>query len=290
MKPHSLHRLASRVYNIPHLLTTPAFNVILDYFDARNSTGVINFMPATSGVPEYMPDDDNETDDNTANDVCVICVDGSLTYKPLMTMCGEIGTSYESLSNQVENAIEEGCSTIILEMSSPGGEAQHVFETAQDIRDMCDAAGVKLVAYADTMACSAAYALSVVCDEIVMNPSAVVGSIGCVVCLMDTSKAMDMAGYKRIFITSGDQKVPFTEDGSFKPDFLAEIQRDVDALNMQFTNFVSQYTDIPTDTIIGFQAGTFNAQEALDNGLANKIMTKKQFAAYVADTYTKGAM
>ena len=59
------------------------------------------------------------------------------------------------------------------------------------------------------MACSVYYALIAQCDEVIANPDAIVGSIGCCVALTDVSKAMEMEGVKRIFITSGSNKVPF---------------------------------------------------------------------------------
>jgi ClpP class serine protease len=199
-----------------------------------------------------------------------------------MTMCGEAGTSYQSLVDQVEEMADAGVKTIIMEVSSGGGEASHCFEAAADIRAIADENGIELIGYADTLACSAAYALLCVCDSITANPSATVGSVGCVVALMDTSKAMEQAGLKRVFITSGDNKVPFAADGSFKKEFLDEIQADVNRLNVEFASHVSVYTGLDIETIMGFQAKTFSADEALKLGLVNAVMTSKQFAAHVA--------
>lgn len=273
MPKHSLLRLASKIYNVPHLITPQAFSVVLDYLDSRNNGAAMM----------VQQDTEDATDDATMeNGIAVISVEGSLSYKPVMTMCGEAGTSYQSLQAKVDDAIESGCTTIVFDMSSGGGEASHVFQAAESIREACDEANVKLIAYADVMACSAAYALSVIADEVIVNPSSCVGSIGCVVALMDTSKAMEQAGLKRIFVTSGDSKVPFAADGSFKQEFLDDIQKDVNQLNDEFAAFVSKYSGLEVETIKSFQAKTFNAQEALEAGLANKIMTNKEFAQYVA--------
>lgn len=274
---HSLLRLSQSIFNVPHLITPQAFNVVLDYLDARNSGKQLMVPMDTISEPE----EDNDPTDG----LFVLSIDGSLTYKPLMTMCGEVGTSYQSLTDQVEEAIENGATTIVMNVTSGGGEASHLFETSSAIRQMCTDANVKLLAYADTMACSAAYGLSVIADVLVVNPSAIVGSIGCVVCLLDDSVAMDNAGLKRVFITSGDSKVPYDSDGKFKSDFLESVQEDVDALNDQFASFVSQYTGIDTETIKGFQAQTYNAQEAVELGLATSVMTNKEFAAYAVSVH-----
>lgn len=276
MSNHSLIRLYSKLHNTPHLITPEAFNVVLDYFELRNSEG-FKLMAVS--------DADAQPVGESRGDVGVLRVDGSLTYKPVMTMCGAAGCSYASLVNQVEEMADAGVKTIVMEVTSGGGEASHVFEAADDIRAICDEAGIKLIGYADTLAASAAYALIAVCDEVIANPSATLGSIGCVVALLDTSKAMEQAGLKRIFVTSGASKVPFAEDGSFKQEFLDEIQADVDRLNADFAAHVSKYTGIDASTIMGLEAAVFDANEAVQLGLANKVMTTKQFAQYVADLH-----
>lgn len=272
---HNLLRLAETVYNTPHCITSEALSVALDYLERRNSEAEFARYDEKPVNPERSA--------KPVNGLGVLSVDGSLTYKPIMTMCGELGTSYQSLVRQTEELIHNGAKTIVMEVTSGGGEAAHCFETANEIRALCDAKGVKLIGYADTMAASAAYALLSVCDVAIANPSAQVGSIGCVVALLDTAKAMDMAGVKRIFITSGESKVPFDEDGSFKKSFLEDIQARVDALNEEFTNHVSEHTGLDAKTIRSFEAKTFRAPEALEKGLINSVMTNKEFAEYIAE-------
>lgn len=273
---HSLYRLYSKLHNTPHLITPEAFSVVLDYFEYRNGDEFKMMIPTDKAERPVGA---------TSGDIGVLMVDGSLTYKPVMTMCGEAGTSYQSLVAQVEQMADEGIKTIVMEVTSGGGEASHVFQAAEDIRAICDENGIKLVGYADTMAASAAYALIAICDEVIANPSASLGSIGCVVALLDTSKAMEQAGLKRIFITSGESKVPFAEDGSFKKEFLDEIQEDVNRLNADFAVHVEKYTGIDVATVMGFEAKVFSADEAVKRGLANQVMTNKQFAAYVASLH-----
>lgn len=280
MHPHSLFRLATKVYNTPHLITPDSLSVVLEYFEKRNSSE-FRF--------DISEDRYEESDDEAkpyANGLGVLTVDGSLTYKPVMTMCGEVGTSYQSLVRQTEEMAAAGVKTIVMEVTSGGGEASHVFQAAEEIRTICDENGIELLGYADTMAASAAYALISICDVVVANPSASLGSIGCVVALLDTSKAMDQAGLKRIFVTSGKSKVPFAEDGSFKASFLEELQTEVDRLNAEFADHVSKYTGLAVGDIMDMEAKVFNAQEALSRGLCNAVMTNKEFMRFVADIHS----
>ena len=272
-------RLTNMAYDTPHLITTNSLEKLLSYLDIRNSASLMRLddMP--------MEDDSEEEDDEEIIDDCVayICVDGAITYKPVVGMCGEVkGTSYKGLLESVENAIEQGAKIIVMDFCTPGGMASHAFEYSDEIRRLCDESSIELIGYVDEMACSAGYLLACPCDEVIANKDAVIGSIGAVVALTDVSEAMTKAGIKRIYITSGDAKVPYAEDGSFKKDFIDKIQVEVDMLNERFVQHVNKYTGISVDTLKGLEAESFNAEEALKLGLINKIMTNSEFATYLA--------
>lgn len=274
---HSLFRLTETIFNRPHCITATAFSQVIDYLINRNS-GVASLERFDDAPAEV------ETAPTYANGIGVLQVSGTLTYKPVMTMCGEVGTSYQSLVAQTEDMAEAGVHTIVMEVNSGGGQAAGCFEAAAEIRSICDENGIQLIGYADEQACSGAYALVCVCDVIIANPSADVGSIGVVVGLMDTSKAMQMAGLKPVFITAGDSKVPYDADGSFKQSFLDDIQAEVDSTNDEFMAHVSKFTGLGVKTIRGFEAKVFNANTAQSLGLINTVMTNKEFAQFVAQS------
>lgn len=302
MKPHSLFRLAQRIYNTPQLITPTAFHVILDAFQNRHDRTTLDYLDdIKDGINGKSPLDDASVglDDDSSNSdpknpidddedtitMGLLRVDGSLTYKPVMTLCGEMGTSYQGLVTQVQEMADAGIKTIVMEVTSGGGEGAHCFQSAQQIRDICNQNDIQLIGYADEMACSAAYAFICISDVVVANPSAILGSIGVVVALLDQSVAYEQAGLKRIFITSGDNKVPFAADGTFKQSFLDEIQEDCDKMNAEFIAFVSANTGLSEKSIKDYQAQVFDAETAVQKGLANAVMTHTQFAAYVAQAH-----
>lgn len=276
---HNLFRLQESLYGVPHLITESALAPILEYLNQRNS--------ADFKAPEKM-DVKKANEPSKVGHIGEIAVDGALTYKPVNTACGPSGVSYQGLLEQVETLIEGGVTTLIMTHSSPGGEAAHCFSTAQDIRAMCDANGVKLISYIDTMSASASLALGIVADEVIIHPSATTGSIGCVVALMDKSKAMADAGLKPIYIASTPGKTPFQNDGSFSEEFLAQVQEDVTRLGTQFAEHVSTHTGIDVETIKSMNAKMFHAEAALEAGLVNKVMDHNQFTDYVLSLH-KGA-
>ena len=291
MSANKLFRLASTIYNTPHLIKPSELERILNYIDARNFDFL---MPVPEADQEEEDDNEEPTsiEDLIENGIAVINIEGSLTPFPVYSECGQVGMAYSQIEDQVEDYIEAGATTIILEFNSGGGSASHLFETVSNIRQMCDEKDIKLIGYAQTCACSAAYAIACVCDELYTNPSAELANIGCVVSLIDLSKAMEQAGIRKIYLTSGTSKVPFDADGSFKQSFLDDVQAQVDKLGTQFVEHVAKYTGIDAKIIRGFEAASFDAEDSLSNGLVNGIMTNREFVKYVVQNVTtdKGSM
>ena len=281
MSANKLFRLASTIYNTPHLIRPLEFEKILDYIDSRNFDMIL--PPSLDDSEENTEDDITSIEDMIENGFAVINVEGSLTPFPIMSACGQVGMAYSQIEEQVEEYIEAGAKTIVMEFNSGGGSASHLFETLNNIRTMCDEADVELIGYAQTCACSAAYAMAVICDELYSNPSADLANVGCVVALSDTSKAMEQEGIKKIYLTSGTSKVPFDNDGSFKQSFLDDVQAQVDKLGTQFINHVSQYTGIDSKIIRGFEAASFDADEALERDLITGIKTQREFVDYIVN-------
>lgn len=279
MKKQSVMRLTSSVYNTPHLITSDSLEKILTYLDLRNNQLI-----------DQVEDDEENTDDSAdkIGNVGYIKVHGALTYKPVMGMCGEVqGTSYIGLLEQVESLIEEGVSVIVMDFSSPGGQASHINEYSKAIRKLATDNNVELIAYVDEMACSGGYWLACECDEVIANPDSTIGSIGVVVALTDFSVAMEKAGIKRVFITAGANKVPFDTEGKFKPEFLAKVQKEVDDLNEKFAAHVSEQTGLSVQEVKDLSADTFTAEEALSIGLINSIKTHSEFVEYISAKVNK---
>ena len=70
-------------------------------------------------------------------------------------------------------------------------------------------------------------------------------------------------------------KFHFAADGSFKKEFLDKIQKDVNKANDQFVSHVSNHTGLSIQSIKDLNAETFDADEALEIGLVNSIMTNQ---------------
>ncbi len=281
--PHALFRLREKTLNTPQLMSVQGFDAIAKYLDDRCSQDF---------KLEVGDSDRGQVNErfsfNPDIGVATLSIDGPLSYRPVTMFgmdCG--GTSYTQLKEDFTYLVESGANTIAFTADSPGGEAHGLFPTAQYMRDLANANGVKILAFVDGMSASASYGLTSIADEIIVSPGSEVGSIGVVVRLMNDSKALEKEGYERSFVYAGNSKVPYAEDGSFRPEFIGDIQSKVDSLYVEFTEFVANQRNLTVDSVRSTEARTFLPKEAAELGLIDHVMTVESFYNYLADTAQK---
>lgn len=184
-------------------------------------------------------------------------------------------TSPEAIGRMVDLAANDpNVKTILLDVNSPGGNVQGITECAAKIR--AARATKQVVAVANYQMCSAAYWLASQADEIVVSPSAEIGSIGVLSMHEDISKAAEMDGVKTTFVTAGKYKA---EGNNFEPladEARVEIQARVDAVYADFTSDVSKGRGVPVATVRGASFGqgrTFLAADAVSRQMADRVAT-----------------
>ncbi|MNK14300.1 putative protease SohB [compost metagenome] len=274
---HELVRLKEKILDTPHLVHPATFQTIVSYLNDRNA--MENFEPEARMDGE---DYGNYTY-NEDSGVAVMNISGPLTYRPYMTLCGDGGANYQTIKSDFAELVEMGAHTVVLGIDSGGGEAYQCFATARYMRGLADANNVKIISFVDGMAASAAYGLAVAADEIIVAEGSEVGSIGVLVRLINDSKALEKEGYERTFVSAGKEKIPFAADGSFKPEFLQEIQDKVDSLYAEFAGFVASRRNLSVESVIATEAKTFLPEKAMSLGLIDKVMTVEGFYEYLAD-------
>lgn len=273
---HELVRLRSKLFDTPLLVDSKSFESILNYVDKR-----------CEGNVEVTPKAGNEfsmysTLHYQESNLGVIHISGPLTNKSTgwEAFCG--GTSYESIKEDFEALLEAGTKTVAFMVESGGGEAYGMMDTGNYLRKLADENNVKIISYVDGLSASAAYGLTAISDEIITNKNSEIGSIGVLIRLMNDSKALEMEGYERSFISAGTQKIPFAEDGSFRKEFLDDLQYKVDALYKDFTEYVAEHRNLSVEAVRNTQANTFLAEDAIALGLADKVMTQEDFYSYLS--------
>lgn len=220
-----------------------------------------------------------------------IQIKGALTYEESgwEALCGM--SSYERIQGEAENLIKRhNVDEILFEINSGGGQAYGCFEAASYVKELSKQHNVKIISYVDGMAASGAYAWAAISDELICNPMGKVGSIGVVLPLVNTAERDKKDGVKRIYITSGKNKVPFDEDGNYTEHTLNEYRKTSNAIYDVFVSHVADMRGLTEQEVIDTEANVFIAQEAKEKGLIDSIMTKEQFYRHINESYGDNIM
>lgn len=282
---HSLIRVKGSLVNTPHLIESNSFNSIMEYVNKRIE-GSVEITPKT-----FLDEEDEEQvvvrNYNPETKTGFLSINGPTTYRRTgwEALCG--GTSYEALKEQMESFVELGAKTVVMDVSSGGGEAHGMLDSANYIRQLANDNGIYIVGFADGSACSAAYGLISIADEVVATIDSSIGSVGVLISLTNPSKALEKEGYERTFVTAGKSKVPFADDGSFRPEFIQRLQTQVDELYDRFTDHVANHRGLSQQDVKNTEADVFSAKEALDIGLIDSIKTFEQFDDYLVELSSK---
>jgi signal peptide peptidase SppA len=145
--------------------------------------------------------------------VAMISLMGSITRRGSLWSDFFGGATVDGLISALRNvAADDGISTVLLNIDSPGGTVDGLPELASEVRKLRDSKHV--VAIANSLAASAAYWVASQADEIVATPEAMVGSIGVFTVHLDYSAMMEQDGVKATFIQAGKYK---TEANPYQP-------------------------------------------------------------------------
>lgn len=179
-------------------------------------------------------------------------------------------TSYDTMRRDLQTALDDPkVNAILLNIDSPGGSALGVNELAEAVYQ---ARGTKrIVAYVGGMGASAGYWLASAADKVIVDPMAVLGSIGAQIATSDTTAADEKKGVKRFrFVSSVSPRKnaePGTEDGD------SELQGTVDAMGQVFVDVVARNRGVDTQTVLKDfgKGGTFVGKDAVKAGLADAV-------------------
>jgi capsid assembly protease len=204
----------------------------------------------------------------TPEGVAIIPVKGTLIHHAslLEKQCG--ACSYDDIRRDVNRAMNDGATKIVLNMDTPGGMCMGCAETGRVIKRASEF-GIPTVAVTDSLMCSGGYWLASNCDAIYATQTAEVGSIGVITSFMDQSKRYEMAGVKPVIFTSGDLKGTGFPGTSLSEAQADHIKADVAHFFGMFKASVLQNRIVEDDSMRG-QA--FTGDQALERGLVDRVV------------------
>ena len=219
------------------------------------------------------PLSNEQKDYEVIDGVAVISASGAIAKR--MNLFSQIsgGISSEILGHQIEAAMnDDDVTAIVLDIDSPGGTVDGTFELADRIYSM--RGDKQIVALANGLMASAAYAIGAAADAIYMSGNTThVGSIGVVAAHTDYSKMEKQAGIKTTEIYAGKYKRIASQYEPLSAEGRENIQEAVDYLYSIFVERVAVFRGVSVDTVLEDMADgkLFIGQQAIDAGLVDGV-------------------
>ena len=159
--------------------------------------------------------------------VPVVCLTGIIGFTtPLKP-----GLTLENIARVLERAFGmRKPRAVALAINSPGGSPVQAHLIYQRIRQLAEEKKIPVIAFVEDVGASGGYMIACAADEIVCDPSSIVGSIGVLGATFGFPKAMKKLGIERRVYTAGERKLmldPFLPEKPEDVKRLKAIQREI---------------------------------------------------------------
>jgi len=204
--------------------------------------------------------------------VAVITLQGSI-----ISRAPEWAESYGYVSpqafarNMIAAADDASITTIVIACDSPGGTVSGTVEAAEAVAYA--RARKQVVAVASDLMCSAALWICSQASQIIVTPTAMVGSIGVITSHTDISGYYSQLGVVVTYIRSAVKKALGQPTEALTETALAERQALVDSIHTQFVASVAAGRKKPVETVASKWATgqVWVGQEAVAVGLVDRV-------------------
>jgi protease-4 len=229
--------------------------------------------------------DDEEADDvgyEVNNGIAVMHVRGGITKYP--TSFGPVmgGTSCvgmrRALQHMVDNQTKQNIKAAIIQGESHGGTADGVDQLNRFIQRV-DAQNFPVFGYADDVSTSAMYWILSGTREIGANTNALVGSVGGMTALVDTSKKFEQQGIKVVPIATGTLKAVGAPGVEITEPQIKYIESILKAKVQPFFDAVQKGRKLTTEQLkpIISTAETVGALQGKEIGLVDTVCDLDEF-------------
>ncbi|MEL6959620.1 MAG: S49 family peptidase [Pseudomonadota bacterium] len=185
---------------------------------------------------------------------------------------GTRGLSDRGLAESIEKAFASKPKAVALEISSPGGSAVQSSLIAARIRRLAEEKDIPVYAFVEDVAASGGYWLATAADEIWVDHSSIIGSIGVISANFGLTGTLEKIGAERRVYTAGKSKSMLDP---FQPEKAADVKRLkglLDDIHVAFKDHVSSRRNgkLPEDQDL-FTGEIWVGQKGIDVGLADHI-------------------
>lgn len=252
------------------LITAEALDTLMAVADRQ---GNVEALETRLGRPL-----DNTRTVTVRDGVAIVPVAGPIFRRANLFAAISGATSTEILATGIQAALDDpSIKAIVLDIDSPGGAATGINELSELIHQARGRKPIK--AYVGGTAASAAYWIASGADEIVVDDTAQLGSVGVV---LNIRTREDRPGEKTYEVVSSNapNKRPDLESEAGR----AQLQARVDELAAVFLDKVARNRDIPRDEINDRfrQGGIATGALAVEAGMADRLGSLESLIAELA--------
>jgi signal peptide peptidase SppA len=187
-------------------------------------------------------------------------------------LLGGRGLSIESVAPLLKRAFEtKGAKAVALALNSPGGSPVQSALIAQRIRLHAREKGLPVIAFVEDVAASGGYWLACAADEIVADPSSIVGSIGVISSGFGFQDLIARIGVERRVHTSGENKSMLDPFRPEQPEDVERLKRLQAEIHDGFKDWVRERRGklLKGDDALLFTGEFWTARRGLEYGLVD---------------------
>ncbi len=187
-------------------------------------------------------------------------------------LLGGRGLSIESVSPLLKRAFEtKGAKAVALALNSPGGSPVQSALIAQRIRLHAREKNLPVIAFVEDVAASGGYWLACAADEIIADPSSIVGSIGVISSGFGFQDLIARIGVERRVHTSGENKSMLDPFRPEQPEDVERLKRLQAEIHDGFKDWVRERRGrlLKGDESLLFTGEFWTARRGLDYGLVD---------------------
>ena len=251
-----------------------AISLVLNaiWFSGRFSFGWMG------GASEYPPVEATLAwgDEEGEAQVAILYLDGVILDEATQTFFGDEPSPVAMLIAEIQAVtMDYNYDAILLMIDSPGGgvtASDEIYRALMNFKQSHP--DRKIVVHIEDMAASGGYYAALAADEIVAQPTSIVGSIGVLISAVNFHKLGEKIGIEDVTLASSDNKALLNALDPVDPEHTAILQQVVDDMYGRFRGLVLEHR--PFDAEFADQHNLldgriFTLPDALDLGLVDRV-------------------
>jgi len=181
------------------------------------------------------------------------------------------GLTFRAIEGALNQAFAFKAPEVALVINSPGGAAVQSHMIYRRIRALADERGKRVIAAVEDVAASGGYMIACAADEIIVDVSSIVGSIGVISAGFGFQRLLDRIGVERRVHTSGRSKAMLDPFQPEREEDVARLKAMQDEVHAAFIDLVrSRRPKLASDPDL-FSGAFWSGRKAIDLGLADRV-------------------